>query len=307
MLKEGRIVGALSIHRPEVRAFTQKQIDLVSTFASQAVIAIENVRLFKELQARNVEVTEALEQQTATANILKVISSNPTDTQPVFDAIVGSGVRLFGGMTMSLRLVKGEDTVTAASTVPVRPETGGEYPAPLSDLGGISARAIHFRKVVQIPDIHAPEDWLSSLTKQRAVLRGYRANMAAPMLREGRAIGTLNLTRATPGPLTDKQVALLQTFADQAVIAIENVRLFKELQARNVEVTEALEQQTPTADILKVISSSPTDTQPVLDAVAESAARLCAAHDVVIRLVEGSIHRAVAHHGPIPIVPATRP
>ena len=297
MLKEGRVVGGITIYRPEVRPFTQKQIDLVSTFASQAVIAIENVRLFKDLRARNVEVTEALEQQTATADILKVISSSLTDTQPVFDAIAKSGVRLFGGLNVSIRLVAGDYLEQVASTLAVdhfRVAVGdGRFPA---------TRAMQRREPVNVADILA-EEWIGEESRDRARQRGTRSLAFAPMLRGGEPIGTISVVRATPGLFTEKQIALLQTFADQAVIAIENVRLFKELQARNVEVTEALEQQTATADILKVISSSPTDTQPVFEAVAESAARLCGADDVVIRLVDGTMNRAVAHHGPIPVMP----
>jgi GAF domain-containing protein len=293
LLKESRVVGCITIYRPEVRPFTQKQIDLVSTFANQAVIAIENVRLFNETK-------EALEQQTVISEILRVISSSPTDTQPVFDAIVKSGVRLFGGMTMSLRLIRGDHTVTVASTTPVREDTGGEFPVPLSDMGALSSRAIARREVVQLADLLNAEDWVSPLAKKRAELRGYRANMCAPMLREGKAIGTVNVNRATPGPFTDKQVALIRTFADQAVIAIENVRLFKELQAKNADLTEALEQQTATSEILRVISSSPTDLQPVFDAILEKATRLCDAHLGMLGLYDGKNYQTVAQRSSNP-------
>ena len=289
MLKEGRVVGDIAIYRPVVQPFTQKQIDLVSIFANQAVIAIENVRLFNETK-------EALEQQTVISEILRVISSSPTDTQPVFDAIVKSGVHLFGGMNVTLRLVKGDHIETVASTNPLY-VTGSDLPNPLGDEGMPGSRAILRREVVQIPDYVTAEKWVSPMAKQRAEERGFRALMSAPMLREFNAIGTINVIRATPGPFSDKQIALVKTFADQAVIAIENVRLFKELQARNAEVTESLEQQTATADILRVISSSPTDLQPVFDAILEKAIRLCDAHMGQLGLYDGEKYQNVALRG----------
>ncbi len=297
LVRENIAIGSIGVLRATPGPFTDKQVALLKTFADQAVIAIENVRLFNETK-------EALEQQTVISEILRVIGSSPTDTQPVFAAIVKSGVNLFGGMNMSLRLVRGDDTVTAASTNPVRDDKGGELPVPLADMGALSSRAIARREVVQIADLLAAEDWVSPLAKKRGELRGYRASMGAPMLRDDRAIGTVNVHRATPGPFSDKQVALLQTFASQAVIAIENVRLFKELQAKNTDLTESLDRQTATADILRVISSSPTDIQPVLDAVAESAARLCNTDDVYIRRIDGDTTRIVAHIGSIPNEPA---
>jgi GAF domain-containing protein/CheY-like chemotaxis protein/anti-sigma regulatory factor (Ser/Thr protein kinase) len=289
MFKAGQVVGGISIYRPEVRPFTQKQIDLVSAFADQAVIAIENVRLFNETK-------EALEQQTVISEILRVISSSPTDTQPVFDAIVKSGMYLFGGMNVSLRLVKGDHLETAARTMP-DPDTDNVNLASLDDDRRPGVQALRRREVVQVPDYLADE-WVGTHGRQRAdEQRGYRAIIHAPMLRDNNAIGTIAVMRAAPGLFTDKQIALLKTFADQAVIAIENVRLFKELQARNAEITEALEQQTATSEILKVISSSPTDIQPVFDAILENATRLCDAHMASLQLHDGVAFRRAANRG----------
>jgi signal transduction histidine kinase/CheY-like chemotaxis protein len=255
----------------------------------------------RELATANAGLTEALEQQTATAEILRVISSSPTDTRPVFDAIVKSGVHLFGGMNVTLRLVKGDYIETVASTRTTF-DTGDVNPVPINDESWPGPRAMLRREVVQIPDYLAPVDWLSAGSKQRAEKTGYRASIYAPMLRENKAIGILMVHRATPGLFSDKQVALLKTFADQAVIAIENVRLFKELQARNAEITEALQQQTATAEILRVISSSPTDIRPVLNAVAENATRVCEAADAGVMLIDDEAFRMAAHYGTIPTV-----
>ncbi len=303
MLREDTAVGVIIVSRPTPGPFADKHVTLLKTFADQAVIAIENVRLFKELEERNKDLAETLEQQTATSEILRIISSSPTDTQPVFDAIVKAGVRLFGGMIVSLRLIKGDNTEVVASTL-----AGGNerFPIPLSDDQSPSIRSILRREVIQIPDVLA-EEWVSEESKQRARRRGYRAVVRAPMMREGNAIGVIAVSRAMPGPFADKQIALLQTFADQAVIAIENVRLFKELQTKNADLTEALEQQTATAEILQVISSSPTDVTPVLEAVTHRAAQLCGAQDARLFLLEGNVLRNVAGFGEFEGTFAARP
>ena len=254
LMREGVPIGALAIYRTEVRPFAAKQIELVKTFADQAVIAIENVRLFHELQARNRELTEALEQQTATAEILRVISSSPTDVQPVFDAIARSGVHLFQGMSVSLRLAKGdrlERVAFAAGPGCEVIEDSLKLPLPLNDRT-FAGRAVSRREVVHAADVFA-EDWVGEESRKLAEREGWRACAAAPLLRENKALGAIIVSRAEPRPFSTKEVALLRTFADQAVIAIENVRLFN-------ETKEALDHQKASAEVLQVISSSVADT-----------------------------------------------
>jgi signal transduction histidine kinase len=299
LMRDDQAIGVLGVFRATPGRFSEKEIALLQTFSSQAVIAIQNVRLFKELQARNADLTEALEQQTVTSEILRIISRSLTDTQPVFDAIVRNGVRLFDGMAVALRLVEGDTAVTVASTRPFGAVPSGAFSVRADDPRSPTARAMHTREIVQIQDFHAPEDWIDPNAIRRADERGFRALLSAPLLREHDSIGAINVTRATPGPFTEKHIALLKTFADQAVIAIENVRLFKELQSRNAEISEALEQQTVTAGILKIISGSPTDTQPVFDAIVRSGERLFDGATVSLRVVKGDNSVIVASTQPL--------
>jgi GAF domain-containing protein/DNA-binding response OmpR family regulator/anti-sigma regulatory factor (Ser/Thr protein kinase) len=306
LLRDGEPIGVISVVRAEAGRFSDDQVELLETFAAQAVIAIENVRLFTELEARNAELRVALEQQTATGEILRAISSSPTDEQPVFDAIVRSARRLCGATYSVVFLVEaGQLTLAAAEGV----DAAGiaaiheAYPRPVAR-DTTSGRSILDRRIVHLADSWLDPEYTHPLRDTIAL----RSILTVPFFRDGTPMGALSVWRGEARPFTDTQIALLQTFADQAVIAIENVRLFQELEARNRDLTEALQQQTATAEILKVISSSPTDIQPVLDAVASNAARVCGATDALILRVEGQDMRRVAHFGPIPLVlPEVRP
>jgi GAF domain-containing protein len=298
LLREGGLVGVITVWRREPRLFTDKQVALVKTFADQAVIAIENTRLFQELQAKNDDLREALEQQTATGDILKVISRSTSDVKPVFETIIRSAVRLCEGAFGTVFTFDGQVLDIGAEynySADVTEMFRREYPQP-ADRSTPSGRAIVEGRVNNIPDI-AESDY-SQAVRDRAQANGWRGLLTVPMTRAGVAIGAIAVARREAGVFDDSYVALLQTFADQAVIAIENARLFN-------ETKESLEQQTATAKILGVMSSSPTDVQPVLDAVAESAARLCETDDAIIRRVDSDGLRRVAHFGPLPATPET--
>jgi len=286
MLREGALVGVITTWRREVRPFTDRQVQLVKTFADQAVIAIENARLFRETR-------EALERQTATAQILHVISSSPTDVQPVFDAIVRSGLKLFPGAAVAVVLPRRDQACVAAiaDADPAREAMWrSRFPFPLTHeyMHGV---AILDGKLVDVPDAQQPPPGLEAGCRN-FLASGYRAATLMPMMRGGRAIGTVSVLRLEPGPLSERQLALLRTFAAQAVIAIENVRLLK-------ETTEALEQQRASGEVLTAISSSISDTKPVFDKILESCERLFAGKTVGINLVgEDRLVRLGAYHGP---------
>src|SRR5688572_3687834 len=284
MLKDGQVIGGITIRRAQVRPFTQTQIDLVTTFASQAVIAIENVRLFNETK-------ESLEQQTATAEILKVISGSPTDVRPVFDAILKSAVALcdaelaatfpFDGKLVHLGATHNWSREALAYFSKV-------YPSPPSPQL-LSGRTILGKQIVEISDAATDAHY-----DPNSVITGHwRRMLGVPMLREGEPLGALVAAWREPGETPRRQVELLQTFADQAAIAIENVRLFN-------ETKEALEQQTATADILRVITSSPASVQPVFDAILEEATDLCEAQLGALFLAGPEVWRMVSHRGASP-------
>ena len=257
----------------------------------------------RELAEVHAGLTEALAQQTATAEILRVISSSPTDLQPVFDTIIRSAVRLCHGLVGGLYRFDGElmDLVSHHNVTPEALEIQRRMLPTRLHRGILAARAILDRAVVNIPDVHADPE---SQVKEYARATGFRSTLAVPMLREGTPIGAISVGKVEVGPFSDKQIALLKTFADQAVIAIENVRLFQELQVRNRDLTEALAQQTAISDILRVISSAPTGLQAVLEAVLDNAARLCNATDAHIFRIDAEVLRLVASFGSHPIIGA---
>ena len=288
LMRNGEPVGAFALGRAEPIPFTQRQIDLVTTFADQAVIAIENARLLNETK-------KALERQTATADILKVVAASPTDVQPVFDAIAARANRLIGGFsTTVLRFV--DDALQLAAFTPLNPEADqalkASHPRPVTEFTPFEL--ICNGESVEFADTESED--VPPFIRELARLRGYRSTLHTPLMSDGAAIGMVIVTRKEPGAFAAADVKLLRTFADQAVIAIENVRLFDEVQAKTRDLEELLQQQTATADVLKVISRSAFDLPAVLRTLVELAAKLCDADKATItREINGVYYRCVCH------------
>ncbi len=291
MLNHEELIGAITIYHKEVRLFTDKQIEVVTNFASQAVIAIENARLLNELRQRTDDLTEALEHQTATSEVLNVISNSLTDTQPVFEAIVRSGLKLFGDAAVAILIPRSDKAVAEAiaDADPTRAEAlWRRLPIPLTR-EFMASRAIIDGRIVDVPDVDdPPADLAPGARNFRA--SGFRAVTIVPMMRSGSAIGSLMIARVVPGSLSNKQLAVLQTFANQAVIAIENTRLLNELR-------ESLDRQTAASEVLSVISSSPGELQPVFETIGARAEKLCGAEISVVSMVDGELIRLVSING----------
>jgi len=301
LLREGEAVGVLTVSRQEARAFSNKELTLLQTFAGQAVIAIENVRLFKELEARNRDLTEALDQQTATGEILRIIAASPTDLRPVLDAVAENAARLCAANDAQIFRVEDAALYLAASFGPI-PAVPGKRAI---NRQWVTGRSVVDRQTIHVHDLASEPDSEYPVGKALQRQFAHRTTLATPLLREGVALGAILIRRMEIRPFSDAQIALLETFADQAVIAIENVRLFTELQHKNealtqahAQVSEALDKQTATSDILRVISRSQTDAQPVFDAILTSAVRLLGAYAGFLTRIVGNQIELVALKGP---------
>jgi GAF domain-containing protein len=290
LLREGQGIGAITIYRREPRAFSDRQIRLLETFASQAVIAISNAELFEQLQDRNRELSEALEQQTATSEVLQTISRSAFELRPVLETLLENAVKLSGGEAGTIGRFDG-NAVQADVTFGQSDEYRRIVSAKpfLAGRGTTIGRVMLERGPVHIPDVLADAEY-EFYDAQRA--GGFRSNLGIPMLRDGALVGVFVVGKYRVEPFTERQIQLVSTFADQAAIAIENTRLFTELQQR-------LEEQTAMAEVLQIISQSPTDLQRVLDTVAERGRRLCQGSECGIYRLAGDTFRAVALSGPL--------
>jgi GAF domain-containing protein len=305
LMREGEPVGVVALARNRVEPFTDGEIDLVTTFADQAVIAIENVRLFEAEQQRTLELTESLEQQTATSDVLRVISSSPGELGPVFTSILDNATRICQARFGTLFLREGEALRVAAhhgSLAKAWDEQWRVGTLLQPDAEVQAFRTLTARQPLQVVDLSKAPSYLARNPKavNSVEVGGIRTMATVPILKEGEAIGVITIFRTEVREFTDKQIALVTNFAAQAVIAIENARLLNELHQRTGDLTESLEQQTATSEVLSVISSSPGDLEPVFAVMLENAVRICDAKFGNIHRWDGeALHIVAAHNTPV--------
>lgn len=296
LIREGEVIAVLDLARPTPGYFTQRQIELVETFADQAVIAINNAHLFTEVQARTAEVTQALEYQMATSEVLDVISRSPNEVQPVLETILKVADRICGPEAIYVALLNPDTGIydivaTHKGNKLFRELIAEQVLRPGNDT--IAGRVALTGKTVYIKNLNADPDYA---WKKQAQSAGFTSSLGIPLIKDGVTVGVITLSHGEPAAYSDKQIRLFETFASQAVIALSNARLFDEVQQRTAEVTEALGRQTATSDILQVINASPTDLQPVFDAIAMRVADLCkASYCMVLQFKDGRSHFCASH------------
>src|SRR6516225_4981729 len=298
LLREGVAIGTIGLRRTEGNPFTDKQLALLGTFAGQAVIAIENARLLSELRERTTELTESLEEQTASSEVLKVVSQSGIELTPVLDELVATAARICSADSgFIFRLQDGLCQMIASFGKSLEYKDFQLRNPIVPNRGTIAGRVVLTRDTVHVDDASTDPEY----TRIEAVKLGHQRTMlGVPLVRDGALIGVLTLARSWVEPFTLRQIALVQSFASQAVIALENARLLSELRERTTELTESLEQQTATSEVLQVIASSPGELEPVIRAMLANATRLCKASYGAMWLKEGDHFRNAAFHGPLP-------
>ena len=295
MLKDDEAIGAIAIYRQEDRPFTDKQVGLVQIFAAQAVIAIENTRLLTELRQRTGDLSESLDQQTAISDVLRVISNSPGDVEPVFDAVARHAARICEAPFADIIVAEAGMIRNAANVGALGPMV----PGIAVDRTTFMGRSICDKQTLHVADLQSP-DLDFPLGRQLAIQAGARTALAVPLIRDDRALGTILVRRTEVRLFEKKHIALLKTFADQAAIAIENARLLNELRQRTGDLSESLEQQTATSEVLKVISSSPGELNPVFNVMLAKATQLCGASHGTLWLQDDDGFRAAARYGVLP-------
>jgi PAS domain S-box-containing protein len=300
LMHQGTAIGMISITRRETGRFAEHHVQLLRTFADQAVIAIENARLFDEVQAKSRDLEESLQQQTATSEVLEIISSSPADLAPVFDKVLENATHVCGAEFGSMVLVE-DDSVRQAALYNAPAALAAARANKVFRLHpqGLIANAIRTKKAVQVADVRATTPYIERIpyAVEMAELGGARSLIVVPMLREDQVIGAITIYRQEVCPFAEKQIELVSNFAKQAAIAIENARLLRALRERTENLSKSLEQQTATADVLKIISRSSVELETVLDTLVDTVTRLCRADQAYMFRQQDDAYQTVAVHG----------